>query len=143
MTLKEFQIATRSVSFRGGSLDVRGLALNDISHLIRDYLAELNTLFTLYEKEETRETAAAQSVQFAVTIIRETPNLVAQLIVLATDSTQDELHIAQRLPIPVQTELLRTVIELTFEEAGGAKKFLDSLVELVTNLRPTAKAEAA
>lgn len=136
MTLKDFQIATRSVDFRGGSLSVRGLALNDISHLIRDYLTELNTLFALYSKEESRETANAQSVQFAVTIIKETPNMVAQLIVMATDSTQGELHIAERLPIPVQTEVLRNVIELTFEEAGGAKKFLDSIVALVTNLRP-------
>lgn len=136
MTLKDFQIATRSVSFRGGSLDVRGLALNDISHLIREYLTEINTLFGMYENEATRDTAAAQSVQFAVTIIKETPNLVAQLIVLATDSTQDELHLAERLPIPVQTELIRQIIELTFEEAGGAKKFLDSLVTLVTSLRP-------
>lgn len=136
MSLKDFQIATRSVAFRGQSLVIRGLALNDISHLIREYLAEINTLFGLYEKEETRETAAAQSVQFAVTIIKETPNLVAQLIVLATDSPQDTLEIAERLPIPVQTELIRQVIELTFEEAGGAKKFIDSLVELVTSLRP-------
>jgi hypothetical protein len=137
MSLKDFVIATRSVPFRGGSLEVRGLALNDISHLIRRYLAELNTLFQLYEKEETRDTAAAQSVQFAVTIIQETPNLVAQLIVLATDSEPDTLHIAERLPIPVQTEVLRSIIELTFEEAGGAKKFIDSIVSLVTSLRPT------
>lgn len=139
MTLKDFQIATRSVPFRGGSLEVRGLALNDISHLIREYLAELNTLFDLYSKEESRETANAQSVKFAVTIIQETPNLVAQLIVLATDSTQAELTIAERLPIPVQTEVLRQVIELTFEEAGGAKKFLDSIVGLVTSIRPATK----
>jgi hypothetical protein len=36
----------------------------------------------------------------------------------------------------VQVECIRKIIELTFEEAGGAKKFLDSLVGMVKVMGP-------
>jgi hypothetical protein len=137
MSLQDFKVPTEEVAFRGGVLVLRGLALNDISTLVRDYLAELNVLFAMYGNEETRETALAESARFAITIIKETPNIVAQMIVLASDEPQEHLHIAARLPLPIQTECVRKIIELTFEEAGGAKKFLDSLVGLVGGMMPT------
>lgn len=141
MSLADFTVHRDQVAFQGGTLSVRGLSLNDITFLVRDHLDELNTLFAMYEKEETRETAAAQSVQFAIRIIKETPRLVAQLIVLASDSPQDQLAKAETLPLPVQVEMMRKIIEMTFEEAGGAKKFLDSLVTMVTALRPKTATE--
>lgn len=136
MSLQDFNVVREVVPFQGGSLDVRGLSLNDITFLVRDYLDELNTLFSLYEKEETRETATAQAVTFAIRIVQETPRLVAQLIVLAGDADQSLISKAETLPLPVQIEALRRIIELTFEEAGGAKKFIDSLVGMIASLRP-------
>lgn len=142
MSLSDFQIHTETVSFRGGSLELRGLSLNDFSTLMRGHLADLNKLFDLYDNPETRETAIGQSAKFAITIVQETPAMVAQLIVLASDSSQDTLHIAERLPLPTQVECVRHVINLTFEEAGGAKKFLDSLMAMVSSLRPKSVATA-
>jgi hypothetical protein len=136
MSLKDFKIASDVVTFRGGSLELRGLSLNDFSVLMRGYLPELNNLFKLYEDEATRENAISQSVKFATTLVQETPQMVAQMIVLCADEDQSLLSVAARLPITVQVECIRKIIELTFEEAGGAKKFLDSLVGMVKTMGP-------
>lgn len=137
MALSDFQVARKPVLFRGEPLiAVRGLALNDISYLIRDHLDQLNKLFDLYDKPETRETALAESAKFALHIVKEAPELVAQMIVLASDEPQENIEIARKLPLPVQVEAVRAIIELTFEEAGGAKKFLDSVMSLVSGVMP-------
>ena len=141
MSLAHIQIPREEVMFRGEPLSFRGLSLNDFSTLMRGHLADLNKLFDLYDNEETRETAIAQSAKFAITIVQETPAMVAQLIVLASDSPQEEIEIAQQFPLPLQVECVRAIINLTFEEAGGAKKFLDSLMAMVTSLRPKAASE--
>jgi hypothetical protein len=136
MSLKDFKIASDVVTFRGGSLELRGLSLNDFSVLMRNYLPELNNLFQLYENEATRDNAISQSVKFASTVVQEAPGMVAQMIVLCGDEDTSLLPVAAKLPITVQVECVRKIIELTFEEAGGAKKFLDSLVGMVKTMGP-------
>jgi hypothetical protein len=135
MALHDFMVVTEEVSFRGGRFALRGLALNDVSELVRNHLPELNKLFQLYDNEETRENALAESARFAITIVRETPIMVAKMIALAADEPQ-AVDVAARLPLPVQVECVRKIIELTFEEAGGAKKFLDSVMSLVGGMIP-------
>lgn len=136
MSLANIQIPREVVMFRGEPIALRGLSLNDFSTLMRGHLAELNKLFDLYDNDDTRETAMSQSATFAIKLVQETPALVAQLIVLASDSPQEELKIAESFPLPLQVECVRAIINITFEEAGGAKKFLDSLMGMVSSLRP-------
>jgi hypothetical protein len=135
MALHDFKVVTEEVSFRGGRFALRGLALNDVSDLVRNNLSELNKLFQLYDNEGTREQALAESARFAITIVRETPNMVSKMIALAADEPE-AIAVAARLPLPVQVECMRKIIELTFEEAGGAKKFLDSVMSLVGGMIP-------
>jgi len=135
MSLKDFVIHKEQVSFRGGVLEVRGLALNDVTVIARDHLAELDRLFNLYDSDVTRNAAMSESAAFAVKLIQESPQLVATMIALACDDPAS-VDKAQCLPLPVQVETVRKIIELTFEEAGGAKKFFDSLVELVSGVMP-------
>lgn len=139
MTLATFHIAREEVKFQGGSLNFRGLSLNDISFLIQDYLAELDNLFRMYAKEDQRETAMAESAKFALVIIKECPQMAAQMIVLSGDEDQALLPVALKLPLPVQVEAVRKIIELTFAEAGGAKKFVDSVTGMVMAMRPMSK----
>lgn len=141
MSLANIQIPRSEVMFRGESLSFRGLSLNDFSALMRNHMAELSTLFDMYDNAETRDTAISQSANFAIKIVKEAPEMVAQLIVLASDSPQDDLKIAKQFPLPLQVECVRCIINVTFEEAGGAKKFLDSLMGMVTTLRPKAASE--
>jgi hypothetical protein len=143
MALKDFTIRREEMRFQGGVVLMRGLALNDITHLLREHLAELNTLFKLYEKEDTRDTAIAQSINFATTIVMKTPELAATAITLACDEidSPEALDVARKLPFPTQVEMIRKIIELTFEEAGGLKKFIDSLVGTIQTLRPASLTE--
>lgn len=141
MTLAAYQIQKKQVSFMGGSFHVKGLSLDDISILMRDYLADIDLLFKMYEKEEMRESAVAESAKFAIGIVRDAPALVGLLIALSAGEP-DAVDIARQLPIPVQIDVVKAVIELTFEEAGGAKKFLDSVMNLVKKVRPAAASEA-
>lgn len=142
MSLSDFAINRDKVDFRGGSLELRGLALEDFSVLLRNHLPEMNALFDMYDNDETRETAISQAGAFALKIIKEAPDMVATMIVLAGDEPAELIDIARKLPLPVQVECVRKIIDLTFEESGGAKKFLDNLMGMIGGLRPQARTEA-
>lgn len=144
MSLRDFVIRKESVAHRGGSTEVRGIALFDISDLMRNHLAEMNKLFAMYSNLETRDTAITQGMQFAARIVDEVPALVTAIIIRACDEDQHDKELVehvQRFPIGMQVELIRKVIELTVEEAGGAKKLLDSLVTMVNTVKPTTETE--
>lgn len=143
MSLKDFQIHREAVTYRGVSVHVRGIAPKDITHLIRGHLTELNTLFEMYSKEETKQTAIAQSVAFAGRIVSELPDFAVHLIMAAADEDMDDEETfdhVMKFPIPLQIELVRKIADITFEEAGGAKKFIDSIVDMVNTLRPRTSA---
>lgn len=140
MSLRDFVIRKEEVMHRGGSMEVRGIALFDISDLMRNHLAEMNHLFSLYSNLESRDTAIAQGMQFAARIVDEVPKLVTAIIIRACDEDESDEALVkhvQRFPIGLQVELVRKVIELTVEEAGGAKKLFDSLVTMVNTVKPT------
>lgn len=138
MSLKDFVVASQVVSFKGGSLNLRGLSLNDISTLARDYLPEIEKLFGMYASEEQRENALSESVKFAATVVREAPAMIGQLIAMAGDDL-GSASTAMRLPLPVQMHAIRIIFEMTFEEAGGAKKFFDSMMGLMRVIQPTSQ----
>jgi len=135
MALTDVYIPRRDVPFRDTSFSVRGLSLIDVSALMQTHLEQIDHLFKLYDADETREQALGEAARFGVTIVRETPSMVGLLIALAADEPS-AVEKANRLPLAVQVEALRNIIELTFEEAGGAKKFLDMVVEMVRGMMP-------
>lgn len=136
MSLADFQPATDVVSFRGKPLiTVRGLSLDDIAILMRENLSDLDELLKLYAENVSDKVAVAATAQFAVSLAREMPALVARLICLACDEPgQDEK--ARKLPVPVQVEAIKKIVTLTFSEAGGAKKFFESLSSLIGAVQP-------
>jgi len=136
MSLSAVLIPTREVTLGEVRVPVRGISLNDISSMLRDYLAEISALFDMYDNEETRETALAASASFAIRLVQECPDVAAQCIVLVTDSPQSELEKAKRFPLGWQVEVMRVALEVTFEEAGGAKKFLDRMMSTIRVMRP-------
>lgn len=140
MTLAAFKISTRPVSFKGGSFELRGLSLNDISVLMRDYLDDINALFKLYDANAPQGVAMVESAKFAIGFARDSPLLVASMIASCAGEPE-AVDVAVRLPFDTTVECLQAIIELTFEEAGGAKKFFDKVMNLVTRIRPAALGE--
>lgn len=135
MALADYQPERVDIQFKGGPLSVRGLSLDDVSVLVKHHLTDLDQLLELYSKNVDPQLAVMATAQYAVTLVREAPALVANFIALAADEPE-QADKARRLPIPVQVECIKEIGRLTFEEAGGAKKFFESLKELATKVRP-------
>lgn len=135
MALADYSPERVAIGFKGGSFQVRGLSLDDVSVLMKDHLADLDELLVLYSRNVDPQMTVAATAQYAVTLVREAPSLVANVIALASDEP-DAIDNARRLPLPTQVDALKAIGQLTFEEAGGAKKFFESLKELVMRVRP-------
>lgn len=135
MSLADFKIFTETVSFKGGSVTVRGLALDDITVLLHNKLADLDDLMALYGDHVDDRVAITATAQYAIGLVRRSPDLVATIISLAADEPELEAK-ARRLPMPTQVKLIERIVELTFVEAGGVKKFIESLMNLLTKVRP-------
>jgi hypothetical protein len=132
MALADYQPLRRVIPFRGGEFSVRGIGLDDVAVLMHDYLSDIDRLFDLYDNSATKDLASAQ---FLVSLTREAPALVGTLIALACDEPNN-VEQARKLSLPVQIEALKAILELTFEEAGGYRKFFESLGNLLKTLAP-------
>jgi hypothetical protein len=134
----DFVVPKTTVTFGAATVDVRGVALDDITFLLRDHLVEVNRLMAMYEDEEKRKTAIAQAATFAVTLISEAPELCHLLIARCADEavTPEVIAHVATFPLGLQVELVQAIWTLTVEEAGGAKKLIDKFMGLVTQVRP-------
>ena len=136
MSFKDFEIIKEPVMFRGVAVaHVRGLALNDITVLVRGHLVEIDKLIAMFDNDATRETAMTEAARYAIKILQDAPDLAAKMIALASDEPDQADKIA-KLPLPMQVESVRKIINLTFEEFGGAKKFIDSMLDLMGGFMP-------
>jgi hypothetical protein len=138
MTLATYQPHRVSVSFNGGSFQVRGLALDDVAVLMHDHLDQLDELLKMFAEDVDQRVAVAATAQYAIALVRKSPDLVARIIALASDEPDVEAQ-ARRLPIPVQIDAVKKIIECTFIDAGGAKKFFEDLTTLLTAYRPSSQ----
>lgn len=141
MSLKDFEIYKEPVSYRGGTVEVRGIAPVDVSAIMKTHLDEVNKLYSLYQNSDPveQQKAIADSVSFALKVAHELPDLVAVLIVRACDEVESEevIEHVKHLPFGLQVEILRKIIDLTFEESGGVKKFFDSLMMVAMQVKPS------
>lgn len=134
MSIADYKPATADVPFKGGSLTVRGLALDDVAVLMRLHLVDLDGLVEIFQKGVSDDKAVAQVSQYAMGLVRSAPGLVKNMIALACDDG-DNVPAYSKLSIPVMMNAVEKIGALTFEEAGGPKKFLESLVGMVRGFR--------
>lgn len=140
MALSDFTPVRQTVQFEGGEVDVRGLALDDVALLMKQHLPDIDTLVDVFVQQTRKTDEEAMDldniIHHAIGALRTAPGLVAHTIALASDEP-DHVDIARSLPLPVQIQLVREIVELTFREAGGPKNFLASLSHLIRGLTPT------
>ena len=141
MSLADYQPIRETVESRKGkfSVSVRGLALDDIVMLFNKNLDDINKLFDIYGKSPVMTEQIGESVQIATRLISEAPDIAARIISLACDEP-DQFEKARKLTIPLQIEIIKKVIELTFYEAGGARNFLASLRQTMGMMIPGLRA---
>lgn len=138
MSIADYKPETAEVKFKGGSLTVRGLALDDLAVLMGTHLSDLDVLVGMFQREVKAELAVPVMAQYAITLVKEAPGLVANLIALACDDG-DNVDPYRKLSMPKQLECVEKIANLTFEEAGGPKKFFESLMRLIRGVTPPAK----
>lgn len=137
MALVGYKPPVDTVEFKGGSFQVKGLSLNDVSILVQANLQDMEVLFDTFDKG-VGDGTNMDFTTIASTLLSHAPRFVTNAIALActeADPFEDKLAAAAALPMPVQIEAIKKVGSLTFEEAGGVKKFLEGLAFLKGSLR--------
>lgn len=134
MALSDITLPTETISVGRASFSVRGLSFEDVTALIGKHQSALEELIDRYNQKGSD----AEVLQF---LVRETPSLTAQIIALASDEPDQELA-ARKLPMPKQIDALTAIAKLTFEEAGGVKKFVEQLAGLFGGLRQMIPADS-
>jgi len=139
--LTEITFETTDIQVRAAKGDrpaqfitVRGIALEDIMKLVMLHGPDLVKLFDKLTTATTEKGKAdfSDGAQVVLAAAEQAPELLADIIVLATDSvkTSDAHNIARRLPLPVQVRAVEEIARLTFEEHGGLGEFLETITRM-------------
>src|SRR5690606_36122431 len=127
------------------SITVRGIALDDIMKLFRVHGPDIIKLYDNLTSDKAK-LEAGDSAQIVLQALEQFPDLVADLIVLATDAknTVAAHAVAKRLPVTVQLNAIEAIIRLTLEDHGGVGELIETVLRmfggvngLLTNLRTT------
>jgi hypothetical protein len=136
MSLSDFVAEKAEVRFKGGSFDVRGLSLSDLSLLLRSHVTEVETIFTTAMRVRTGTVEESEYSKLAMNLLQDAPVFIATLIAQQADAPE-AFSAAVLLPMPVQLDALEKIATLTFEEYGGVGKFVGSLESLIAGMRPS------
>ena len=140
--LKDYIAAKRTIAFEGGSFEVRGVSLPDVSAIITGHREAVDRIATIIRmRDQLNLDDLTAVIEIMVDIIKESPYLAADLICSCADEP-DAYASAFRLPLTVQIEALRTIGELTFADAVALKKLVADARVLMAGMLP-APTEAA
>lgn len=129
MGLRDLKIPEEVVEIPGGSFAVRGLNTDDMAYLIRKHGASMEKAYASFA--DSNENFTPEDLKdFLVPLLEYAPELLAELIACAADD-MEAVPVARRLPFPSQVDALEKIAQLTFEVAGGPKKFLETVTRLL------------
>lgn len=139
MALSDFIPESRPVVVNGKALfNVAGLSLDSLAVLVRTHLPDLEAVFDIVMVDGAADTSFQEHlIRVASGLAVQAPGLVANIIAQASGEplTPALIETARRLPFPVQVDAMTSIGSLTFDEAGGVKKAIESLLMLLGNLR--------
>lgn len=127
MALSDFFLDTQEIIFGKNKLQIRGLSFIDIALLIAKHKDAIEQLIGVFKKGDAETNIVS-------TLLTELPELASHVIACACDEPECADK-ARKLPLPVQLDALMAVGRLTFEEAGGVKKFAEQLADLFKSAR--------
>jgi hypothetical protein len=131
MALHDYQPERREVIVNKKPLfQVQGLSLDDLSLLVRTHLPDLENITDILMGVATAPGASLGAA--AISLVSEAPGLVANTIAVASgEQDLDALIVqARRLPFPVQVDALEKILDMTFQEVGGVKKFTEIILQM-------------
>jgi hypothetical protein len=128
MDLKALAAAAGTVETSNGTrIAVRGLSLVDLSQLARAHGKQLAGAFDAFKGMEANENDDATATLHQ--LIERAPDLVAEVIALATDSP-GEAAAAKQLPFGLQVAILNETGKQTFVTEGGLGKTLEIVINM-------------
>lgn len=141
MALSDFVPECRQVVVDGKVLfSVEAINLETLAVLVQTHFPDLEHVFAIVMDGETPgENLMSQLQRVSTGLAMKAPSLLANIIaVCSTEPFSEQLvHNARRLPFPVQVEAMMQIGSLTFDEVGGVKKAIESLIMLMARLRTT------
>src|ERR1700748_2927400 len=113
-----------------GHLEVRGLSFIDITGLLRRHQADMELMFEMYESAVAASSKGNDSIgdTLILKMLTEAPMLAGEIICTACGDLEATSEQARMLPFPTQALALVAVLKLTFDEVGGVKNFLGTLM---------------
>jgi hypothetical protein len=140
MPISDFKPGKETVPFLGGSFDVRGLTVADLTSLAKIHMPEMELLTRAVAGragELTPDTARALGLE----LLQESPLLAANVIAHAADEL-DELQTVMKMPVYVQLAALEAIGRLTFRDVAGVKNTFEAIQNLAIRLSPPAELAA-
>lgn len=140
-SLKQLDLATRTVETSAGNLAVRGLSVREIFNLAELFRPTMATLFEELAKAAASNSdasvSAEQAMAITVNLFREAPEFIASVIVLgAGDQLDDEASMAtaRLLDVGSQVALINAIAELTFAAGGGMGNVVRLLMSAIAGV---------
>jgi hypothetical protein len=132
MQLRDYQIPRSRITLPGKPvggekpfIEVRGLCADDLTFLIGQHLGPITRAVKLYQESREDVMTTGNMAGFVMSLARDFPDLVAEVISAACDSLDDETrNVARQLPITSQIAAMSEITKLTLEDAGGLKNLL-------------------
>lgn len=135
----DFEDITRSIKLPNGKeFTVRGIALSDISRIVRTNTHDIQGFFMKFMGE--RETALqsadpkfaslGMATKFGNSLLSGAPDLAADIIATASDEPH-LAHKVRQMPFPAQLEALEAIAELTFNGEDGIKKAGEAIIRML------------
>lgn len=143
MALADYEPPKAEIACPGGvSFTVRALSLSDLSAIIRIHRDAAEEIVTAIRQYSDSGDTVEATVAMAMTMITESPALLATVISFAADEP-DKSAQARDLPMAVSVDALNHVGELTFTDMAALKKMIDSVKQLMGGLIPPQMIAAA
>lgn len=137
MDLRDYAIPKARVTLPGKPVngekpffEVRGLCVDDLTFLISLHHEPITRALKTYQESRADILTSGRLESFIMTLIKDFPALVAEVISASSDALDDATRgIARKLPITVQLAALSEISRLTMEDSGGLKNLLAGMQE--------------
>lgn len=137
MKLSDYTPETTKVPLgKQGHLEVRGLSFIDVTSMIRNHQSDMELLFEMYEAAVQASGKGNDSVgdTLILKLLTDAPMLAGEIIRAACNDEAATSEQARMLPFPTQALALVAILKLTFEEVGGVKNFLGTLMPMLSGI---------
>ena len=131
--LKQHEILRAAVPLgRGKQFMVRGITAEDLTFLVTMHHAPITKAVKLWQDSREDIFTSKNLTGFILTLVKDFPDLVSEVISAAADSLDDETRaVARKLPVTTQILAINEIVRLTMEEADGIKNLLAELREKI------------